>query len=115
MPRPCNDCHESPVAVGLGPGSLHLKFKDKGLQWEFSPSMSPQSALMQFVSIDGRPLVHFSRQGMLRTFNKGEISKILTVGLCMKCHLHLKNSEKGQIMGGLIKGIKCRVLQRLTQ
>ncbi len=107
------------MAIGLGPGSLHLELRDGGLQWGFSPSMSENSqlnrnfSLTQFVSIDGRPLVYFSRQGMLRSFNEEEIIRILKAGLCIKCHLHLKNFEKGQIMGGFIEEIKCRVLQRL--
>ena len=47
--------------------------------------MDIKHSLDAFVDVNGRPLVHFSRE-RLRAFNNDELSRILYVGLCLLCH-----------------------------
>ncbi|HID97859.1 MAG TPA: hypothetical protein EYP57_06700 [Thermodesulfobacteriaceae bacterium] len=91
--RSCADCHQDSRAVGLGQGSLVLGPGG----WDFVSSLAPSNEklgidhpLDAFVDIKGRPLVHVSRKG-LRPFNRGELVRILNVGICLPCHKDFKD------------------------
>nr|WP_320010007.1 hypothetical protein [uncultured Desulfobulbus sp.] len=86
--RTCRDCHASPKTVGLGEGTV---VKKNG-KWSFFPvdrgvatDQGRTPGFDAFVTIDGEQLQHGSRKD-LRPFNKGEIERILRVGLCLECH-----------------------------
>ena len=86
--RSCKDCHASPKTIGLGEGTV---VKRDG-QWHFSPvdrgvrsGGETMPGFDNFVTIDGTPLQHGSRQD-LRPFNGEELRRILRVGLCLDCH-----------------------------
>jgi len=91
--RTCRDCHTSPKTVGLGQGKV---VKQNGT-WEFYPVDQGVNTLAgrtvgldTFVTIDGTPLQHGSRQD-LRPFNGEELRRILRVGLCLECHTDLND------------------------
>jgi len=86
--RDCADCHSSPKTLGLGEGTV-LKKDEK---WKFIPvdqgvetGKGRTVGLDNFVTIDGKPLQHGSREN-LRPFNGEELRRILRVGLCLRCH-----------------------------
>ena len=77
-----------PKVLGLGDGVL--KITDNGL--EFDPLYDSRSSglgigfpLDGFVTPDGRPLQHASRQGA-RPFNGEELKRITRVARCLPCH-----------------------------
>ena len=118
-PRPCTECHQDTRSIGLGRGSVWL---DKKKGWLFSPALGPiavglrqEDTLDAFVTIDGTPLVNFSRQGKLRTFNGDEIDSILTVGLCIKCHSDLSFPGIGPINSKILGAIPCQEIEKLIQ
>ncbi len=91
--RSCAECHQDPRALGLGLGTISLG--EKG--WQFTSAMSPRQPLLKidhaldsFVSINGTPLVHTSRE-YLRPFNQKELERILYVGICLSCHKDLND------------------------
>jgi Zn finger protein HypA/HybF involved in hydrogenase expression len=92
--RSCKDCHASPKTVGLGEGTVVNK---EGL-WQFFPvdrgvasERGRTPGFDTFVTIDGTPLQHGSRQD-LRPFNGEELRRILRVGLCLDCHPNADDS-----------------------
>ena len=117
-PRTCKDCHKDPRAIGLGRGNLVFV----NGKWKFEPSMSRspktlgiQHPLDQFVTIDGDPLVNFSRAGRLRTFNGDEIDRILTVGICLECHSDLSFSNIRPIKSTSLEALKCSGLKQIRK
>jgi hypothetical protein len=86
--RTCKECHASPKTVGLGEGTV----VKKGGKWYFFPvdrgvsnEAGQTPGFDNFVTIEGKPLQHGSRQD-LRPFNGEELQRILRVGLCLDCH-----------------------------
>ena len=82
------------------------------MRWIFDPAMDA-FPLDAFVDIQGRPLVNFSRKKRLRTFNKDEIDRILTVGICLNCHSGLSFPANRPISSKTLEAISCRKLQKI--
>ena len=106
--RGCKECHRDPRALGLGAGSVYLKDG----KWAFEPAMDAP-ALDAFVDISGRALVNFSRPGRLRAFNKNEIDRVLTVGVCLGCHSGLSFPEIRPISSKTLEAIPCQELKMM--
>ncbi len=86
--RSCQDCHCTSKAIGLGYGNISFYYRT----WDFSPATAANSKVFgldtrldAFVNKNGKALVHSSRKG-LRPFEKGELDRIIQVGLCLCCH-----------------------------
>jgi hypothetical protein len=88
--RSCRSCHNDPIALGYGRGTLHYDVKPSGGRWRFVPAHPP---LVQ----DGLPAdawIGFlqTRTGMVSTrddvrpFSVEEQKRILLVGACLTCH-----------------------------
>ncbi len=108
--RSCKNCHEDPRSLGLGRGTLTATQKG----WEFKPDLSNESKLLgikypldEFVTINGKQLVHTSRR-WLHTFNKNEIYRILNVGLCLPCHPGIKDPVMRKWMETGIRPKPCK-------
>ena len=86
--RDCIDCHASTKTVGLGEGKVFLregKLVFEGVDQGVATSAGKTVPFDAYVTLDGEPLQHSSRS-TLRPFDKGELSSILRVGLCVGCH-----------------------------
>ena len=86
--RDCIDCHASTKTVGLGEGKVFLregKLVFEGIDQGITTSAGKTVPFDAYVTLDGKPLQHSSRS-TLRPFDKGELSSILRVGLCVGCH-----------------------------
>ncbi len=86
--RSCADCHASGKTIGLGEGTL---WRESG-EWRFNPlnrgvatALGTTPPLDAYVDINGTPLQKSSRAD-LRPFNRGELQRILRIGLCIECH-----------------------------
>ncbi|MCX6550444.1 MAG: hypothetical protein NTY02_05455 [Acidobacteria bacterium] len=88
--RSCESCHNDPVALGYGRGSLRYERTPGGGRWRFTPSSPP-------LPDDGLPAdawIPFlgTRSGMVSTrddvrpFTAEEQRRILRVGACLTCH-----------------------------
>ncbi len=83
--RACADCHRSAWALGLGTGEL----VEDGDGWRFTPARpdatDPRRAVDAWVGLDdaapGR-----APDPAIRSLDRGEREKILTVGRCVRCH-----------------------------
>jgi len=88
--RSCESCHNDPVALGYGAGTLRYERSAAGGRWTFdaaSPALTadglPADAWIPFLG---------SRTGMLSTredvrpFTVDEQRRILRVGACLTCH-----------------------------
>ena len=88
--RSCVSCHNNPVALGFGKGTLQYTTKAGKGQWQFIPSYAnnphdglPEDAWIGFLK---------ERHGMVSTranvtpFSVKEQEKMLTVGACLTCH-----------------------------
>jgi hypothetical protein len=85
--RTCKSCHNDPLALGFGRGSLEFSPDRK---WIFIPRFAPnkndglpEDAWTGFLS--ERTGVLATRNG-LRPFSVKEQKRILTVGTCLTCH-----------------------------
>lgn len=118
--RQCKDCHTDSRSLGLGKGVISFSLDGLGFIPDLGRDkvMKIDHGLDAFVDIEGRSLVHTSRQG-LRPFSKGEIDSILYVGFCLECHRgfsdpvmknwsHGKKETPCQVMSPLLKEIKAQ-------
>jgi hypothetical protein len=85
--RACKSCHNDPLALGFGRGSLELSPEEK---WIFTPRFAlnrndglPEDAWIGFLT--ERKGVGATRNGV-RPFSVKEQKLILTVGACLNCH-----------------------------
>ena len=118
-PRSCIECHQRPETLGLGSGGLvpHLSRWTPEMaetSWDFVPAAGKTDTdtgsvrLAPFVRIDGTSTVKTSRK-WLRTFNSGEIRRILDAGICVGCHNRyddpvIKSWEPGKMPGACRMG-----------
>lgn len=94
--RPCASCHNDPVALGYGKGTLRFEPGPAGRaggrtgRWRFTPAAAP-------LPQDGLPADAWtgflaaradraSTQEGARPFSVAEQQQILTVGACLSCH-----------------------------
>lgn len=85
--RSCKSCHNNPLAIGFGRGSL--VFSSAG-RWTFEPKYErhpndslPEDAWTGFLK--NRSGIVSTRKG-IRPFNVDEQKRILTAGACLTCH-----------------------------
>ena len=85
--RSCKSCHNDPLAIGYGRGTL--TFSPSG-KWQFEPKFEnnihdglPEDAWTGFLK--NRSGIVSTRKG-IRPFNIDEQKKILTAGACLTCH-----------------------------
>ena len=87
--RDCESCHNNPVALGYGKGSL--LFNSNTGKWTFNSHYQnnpndnlPEDAWVAFM--DDRVGEKVSTRSNLLPFSISEQKKILTVGACLTCH-----------------------------
>jgi hypothetical protein len=88
-PRSCTSCHNDPVALGFGRGTLRYEHVAGVGRWRFTPE--------QAIAADGLPADAWTgflqtRRGVVSTrddvrpFSAQEQRRILTAGACLTCH-----------------------------
>lgn len=88
-PRSCTSCHNDPVALGFGRGTLRYEIAAGVGRWRFTPEQS--------IAADGLPADAWTgflqtRRGMVSTrddvrpFTAEEQRRILAAGACLTCH-----------------------------
>jgi len=89
--RDCESCHNDPLALGLGRGTLSYKRESDGYgRWFFTPAYVPH--LSDHLPLDAWTGFLETRTGHTATrinarpFNEEEQKKILQVGACLTCH-----------------------------
>ncbi|MCS7198872.1 MAG: hypothetical protein NZ850_00780 [Caldimicrobium sp.] len=83
--RACKDCHQDPKVLGLGFGKITLREGRLLFEPLEAPFGETKIRLSQIVDPQGNTLVKFNRPNM-RGFNRGELERVLKVGLCLNCH-----------------------------
>ena len=85
--RTCRSCHNDPLAIGYGRGTLKLS---KEGRWSFEPRFAenpkdglPEDAWTAFLS---EKVMGASTRNGIRPFSLVEQKQILTVGACLICH-----------------------------
>ena len=103
-----------PKTVGLGEGTVT---RENGT-WKFYPVDQGIDTLPgrtvgldTFVTIDGEPLQHGSREN-LRPFNGEELQRILRVGLCLECHEDIRDGLREYDPAG---PCPCRAVRPVTR
>lgn len=88
--RSCRSCHNDPVTIGYGEGTLEYHIGPVSGKWVFSPRFSsnihdglPEDAWTGFLQ-NGIPPC--STREYFRPFGKEEQKRILTVAACLVCH-----------------------------
>jgi quinol-cytochrome oxidoreductase complex cytochrome b subunit len=88
--RTCKSCHNDPLAIGYGRGTLKYILKNKKGAWEFTARFAPnkhdglpEDAWIGF--LEDPQLTRSTRMGM-RPFSLQEQKEILVVGACLTCH-----------------------------
>ncbi len=96
--RSCKSCHNDPLAIGYGRGTLTYTVSDKKGNWNFVPEYAPnkydglpEDAWIEFpFNSSGTLKSSDEYSGSTRTdfrpFTIEEQKKILTVGACLTCH-----------------------------
>jgi hypothetical protein len=90
MSKKCSDCHNNPMAVGLGRG--YLKFTDnetiifKPIYNMKKAKLPVDFAFESVVSSDGKIQYQSVSNIGFKVFKRKEILKILRVGRCTPCH-----------------------------
>jgi hypothetical protein len=86
--RSCVSCHNDPLALGLGRGTLRLDTGDEP-HWVFEPEEAP---LRDGLPADGwtafleDPRPRSATRSDARPFTADEQRRILRVGACLTCH-----------------------------
>ncbi|MBT8189913.1 MAG: hypothetical protein KJO29_05755, partial [Bacteroidia bacterium] len=88
--RDCVSCHQDPLAIGYGRGKLEFKHSGKDGRWFFESEYvssefdgHPQDAWIGFLEYPDKIAATRSNA---RPFNIEEQKRIMTVGVCLKCH-----------------------------
>ncbi len=88
--KKCDDCHNNPMAVGLGKGFLKFTDDEKiifmPLYNSAKAGMSVSFPFESIVSLDGRKQFQSVSNRGFKVFKRKEILKILKVGKCTPCH-----------------------------
>lgn len=98
--RSCQSCHNNPLALGYGRGTLRYDTQGKRGTWRFEPDYVasprdglPQDAWIGFLQTDNQRITNqrttntsLSTRPNARPFNIAEQRRILTVGACLTCH-----------------------------
>ncbi len=82
--RTCDSCHRSPIALGLGAGSLELDGDRPRFVPEKNDPTSPGWSLDGWTGLDA-PAAPGTRVG-LRSLDAAERERVLAVGRCTPCH-----------------------------
>jgi hypothetical protein len=89
--RSCESCHNDPVALGYGRGTLEFARAGTGGRWRFISEHQPDArdrlpadAWIGFLE-DGSAVRRSTRTDV-RPFTTDEQKRILTVGACLTCH-----------------------------
>ena len=88
--RSCESCHNDPVALGYGRGTLRLERTAGASRWTFTPEHAPSAydrrpadAWIGFLETRGDAS---STRADVRPFTADEQKRILTAGACLTCH-----------------------------
>ena len=100
--RSCQSCHNNPLAIGYGRGTLsYATSSGKGI-WKFVPEYAnsdfdqlPEDAWIGFLQ---EPQSAATTRSNSRPFSIAEQQRILTVGACLTCH-----DQKSELMLESIK------------
>lgn len=95
--RGCKSCHNNPLAIGYGRGTLSFETVGGSGGWRFEPkyALSPHDNLPEdaWIGFLGEPKSPWSTRSDLRPFSTKEQKRILEVGSCLTCH-----EEKSKVM-----------------
>jgi hypothetical protein len=86
--RSCTSCHNDPLALGLGRGTLRL-VTDGGVRWVFEPELEPARDGLPADAWTGflkAPRPRSTTRTDARPFGPEEQERILRVGACLTCH-----------------------------
>ncbi len=90
LSKRCHDCHNNPMAVGLGKGYLELADNDtiifKPIYDIKSSGVNVDFPFESIVSHDGKIQYQSLSNENFKVFNSEDIIKILRVGKCIFCH-----------------------------
>jgi len=88
--RNCKSCHNNPLAIGYGRGTLHFEAAGGSGEWRFEPQYAlsthdnlPEDAWIGFLK---EPIAPWATRSDLRPFSIKEQQRILEVGSCLTCH-----------------------------
>ncbi len=88
--RSCESCHNDPVALGYGRGTLRYEVSGTTGRWRFTPEHAalpsdglPADAWIGFLQTRGGMV---STRDDVRPFTADEQRRILRVGACLTCH-----------------------------
>ena len=88
--RDCKSCHNEPLAIGYGRGTLEYKTENDKGQWGFKQRFAnnkydglPEDSWIGFLE---EPSELRATRTNMRPFNLEEQKAILTVGSCLTCH-----------------------------
>jgi quinol-cytochrome oxidoreductase complex cytochrome b subunit len=88
--RDCRSCHNDPVAIGFGHGTLKYHTDNATGRWQFTPRFAanendglPEDAWIPFLGEAGQKN---STRTNTRPFSLEEQRRILLVGSCLECH-----------------------------
>lgn len=109
-PRPCQSCHNDPVALGYGRGDLAYLPAPRGGRWRFTPS-----APIQPDGLPGDAWTPFlgTRRGWASTydgarpFTPDEQRRILQAGACLTCH-----DGRSKVMGDAVRDFQATCKRR---
>lgn len=115
--RACVSCHNDPVALGYGRGSLTYERAESGGRWHFIPGepLSPFDGLPNDAWIGFLEVAAGSRSTRddVRPFSADEQKRILTAGACLTCHAPESTVMRGSLedFDGVLRGAtpSCRL------
>ena len=88
--RSCKSCHNNPLAIGYGDGTLTYSIIGSAGKWVFEPKFAmnehdslPEDAWVGFLK-EGR--IPYATRNWLRPFTVKEQQHILEIGSCLTCH-----------------------------
>lgn len=111
--RTCRSCHNNPLAIGYGRGSLKYSISGKNGIWMFAPKYRlrdednlPEDAWIGFLTEPGENL---STRTGARPFTLEEQNRILLAGSCLVCH-----EENSNVIRSTLENFD-NVLQRVSK
>ena len=88
--RTCKSCHNNPLALGYGKGTLIYEVKEEKGFWRFEPfyGLEPNDGLPEdaWIPFLGTRKGKVSTRSNVAPFTIEQQQKILTVGACLNCH-----------------------------
>lgn len=84
--RSCTSCHNDPIALGLGRGTLRFTARGRAGAWSFIPAESLATDGLPADAWTGLARTRPAARDGSRPFSGDEQRRILRVGACLTCH-----------------------------